>query len=89
MTLYRIFMSIKKSHPQASLSLVFAWSRKVDFILNGRRFKSEESKILRDYLHHRLARRSLTGQRDQLNWYLYGINHGVYVVDGVIRYTHC
>lgn len=89
MSLYRIFILIKSAHPQASLHLVCAWSRKVDFILNGRRFKSEERKILRDYLDFRCARRFLSGQRDQLNWYLYGINHGVYVVDGVTRYTHC
>lgn len=89
MTLYRIFISIKKSHPQASLFLVFAWSRKVSYFLNSKDFKLEECKVLRDYLNGRRSRRVLTGRRDQLNWFLYGINHGVYVVDGVTRYTHC
>ncbi len=81
-------MLIKTSHPDASLSLVCAWSRKVDFVLNGQRFKAEERKCLRDYLDGRRFHRILTGQRDQLNWYLYGINHGVYVADSVTRYSH-
>lgn len=81
MNIFRVFSLVTKSHPDADFRFRYTWSRRSYTMLNRPFFKASERKCLRDYLDGRHDHRMMTGERDQLNWYLYGINHGVYDVD--------